>query len=107
MTEVAQPTPASQEPVQTTNDPSAASWQHRTIAPEDGNGAISRLDADTIGTSLEPQTPQFNVRIERTPIEFAHLYAALERQVAGMGDRSPQPLIASFPKRIFDPPLLC
>jgi Mrp family chromosome partitioning ATPase len=86
MTEVAPPTPASQEPVQTTIDPSAANWQHRVLRPEDGSGAISRLEPETIGTSLENQAPQFNVRIERTPIEFSHLYAALERQVAGMGD---------------------
>jgi Mrp family chromosome partitioning ATPase len=33
-----------------------------------------------------PAVPAANVRLEPTPSEFTHLYAALERQVAGIGD---------------------
>ena len=30
--------------------------------------------------------PPINLRVEQTPSEFSHLYAALERQIAGVGD---------------------
>ncbi len=30
--------------------------------------------------------PSINLRVEKTPPEFSHLYAALERQIAGVGD---------------------
>lgn len=30
--------------------------------------------------------PPINLRVEQTPDEFSHLYAALERQIAGVGD---------------------
>lgn len=86
MTDVAPRVQPTEEPATNTVDPSAASWQHRVLKPEDETGSLSRLEPEAVGSTLEPQTPQFNVRIERTPIEFSHLYAALERQVAGMGD---------------------
>ena len=31
-------------------------------------------------------SPAINLRVEKTPPEFSHLYAALERQIAGVGD---------------------
>jgi Mrp family chromosome partitioning ATPase len=31
-------------------------------------------------------SPAVNLRVEKTPPEFSHLYAALERQIAGVGD---------------------
>ena len=33
-----------------------------------------------------PSPPVINLRVEKTPPEFSHLYAALERQIAGVGD---------------------
>ena len=37
-------------------------------------------------TSIYPAAPAINLQIEKTPAEFSHLYAALERQIAGVGD---------------------
>ena len=31
-------------------------------------------------------SPVINLRVEKTPAEFSHLYASLERQIAGIGD---------------------
>ena len=31
-------------------------------------------------------TPAMTLRVEKTPAEFSHLYASLERQIAGVGD---------------------
>jgi len=31
-------------------------------------------------------SPVINLRVEKTPAEFSHLYASLERQIAGVGD---------------------
>jgi protein-tyrosine kinase len=33
-----------------------------------------------------PAAPLHDLRVEKTPAEFSHLYAALERQIAGVGD---------------------
>ena len=33
-----------------------------------------------------PATAPINLRVEKTPAEFSHLYASLERQIAGVGD---------------------
>lgn len=33
-----------------------------------------------------PAPPDISLRVEKTPPEFSHLYAALERQIAGVGD---------------------
>ncbi len=38
------------------------------------------------GASGYPVGPAINLQIEKTPAEFSHLYAALERQIAGVGD---------------------
>ena len=38
------------------------------------------------GNPVPPSAPAINLQIEKTPAEFSHLYAALERQIAGVGD---------------------
>jgi Mrp family chromosome partitioning ATPase len=38
------------------------------------------------GEMTKPAAPLINLRIEKTPQEFSHLYASLERQIAGVGD---------------------
>jgi Mrp family chromosome partitioning ATPase len=60
--------------------PSAAIWQDCLLQTEDV-AAMSRLE-----TAKTPAMPAANIRVEPTPSEFTHLYAALERQVAGIGD---------------------
>ena len=41
---------------------------------------------DSLPVASSPSTPMINLRVEKTPTEFAHLYATLERQIAGVGD---------------------
>ena len=56
----------------------------RTLRPEDFPSAAPGEDRE--GASAYPAAPTINLQIEKTPAEFSHLYAALERQIAGVGD---------------------
>ncbi len=51
---------------------------------EEGLSAAPRETRD--GAAVSPAAPAINLQIEKTPAEFSHLYAALERQIAGVGD---------------------
>ena len=66
------------------DDPSEANWQHRTLRPDE-LAALSRLESDETSPVSSP-SPTINLRVEKTPTEFSHLYASLERQVAGVGE---------------------
>jgi Mrp family chromosome partitioning ATPase len=46
------------------------------VEPEEGKTAIGRTSS----------SPVINMDVEKTPTEFSHLYASLERQIAGVGD---------------------
>lgn len=53
----------------------------RTLRPEEfpiAPGAES--------VPVRASSPVINLRVEKTPTEFSHLYASLERQIAGIGD---------------------
>ena len=55
----------------------------RTLRPEEFP------DAPVPGgesASARSASPVINLRVEKTPAEFSHLYASLERQIAGVGD---------------------
>ncbi len=56
----------------------------RTLRPEEFPSAAP--GEDHAGASAYPAPPTINLQIEKTPAEFSHLYAALERQIAGVGD---------------------
>ncbi|MEO7716588.1 MAG: CpsD/CapB family tyrosine-protein kinase [Capsulimonas sp.] len=60
---------------------SVGNWQRRLLN-EDDVAALSRLEPETSPTLSAP----IELRVERTPMEFSHLYASLERQVSGIGD---------------------
>ena len=66
-------------------DASSANWQTRVLRPDD-NAPLSRLDPGEAAAIPAALSPTINLRVEKTPHEFAHLYAALERQVAGIAD---------------------
>lgn len=70
-----QPSKVNQE-----NTPAAAVWRDCLLQTDDV-AAMSRLEP-----AKTPSMPAANLRVEPTPAEFSHLYAALERQVAGIGD---------------------
>jgi len=55
----------------------------RTLRPEEFPvvPVASEENAPTRSSS-----PVINLRVEKTPAEFSHLYASLERQIAGVGD---------------------
>ena len=56
----------------------------RTLRPEEfPTGHLGNSDKDA---SAYSSPPIINLRIEKTPAEFSHLYASLERQIAGVGD---------------------
>ena len=55
----------------------------RTLRPEEFPSATGR---DAEGAPAYSAPPPIGLHIEQTPAEFSHLYAALERQIAGVGD---------------------
>ena len=57
---------------------------NRTLRPEE----FPDLPERAAGKDLAdlPASPPINLRVEKTPAEFSHLYASLERQIAGVGD---------------------
>ena len=70
---------------QTSTDISTANWEGRVLHPDE-NAILSRLEPATGPAMAAIPTAAIRLRIEKTPIEFAHLYAALERQVSGVSD---------------------
>ena len=55
----------------------------RTLRPEEFPSAPRTGDE---AAAPRPSSPVINLRVEPTPAEFSHLYASLERQIAGVGD---------------------
>ena len=53
----------------------------RTLRPEEFPAAPGEENSPARSSS-----PVINLRAEKTPAEFSHLYASLERQIAGVGD---------------------
>jgi Mrp family chromosome partitioning ATPase len=56
----------------------------RTLRPDEFPSAVPAEDQQD--TPVYPSPPAINLHVEKTPVEFSHLYAALERQIAGVGD---------------------
>ena len=52
----------------------------------DSTDEIRRPEEVPSDVPAYPAAPAINLQIEKTPPEFSHLYAALERQIAGVGD---------------------
>jgi Mrp family chromosome partitioning ATPase len=63
-----------------TLSPASQSQFDRTLRPDE----FPTVAAPAIGESVSE--PIISLRVEKTPIEFSHLYASLERQIAGVGD---------------------
>ena len=55
----------------------------RTLRPEEFPAAPLHGEA---APGQSSGMPVINLRVEKTPAEFSHLYASLERQIAGVGD---------------------
>ena len=55
----------------------------RTLRPEEF--PVTPLP-DEQNVPARSSSPVINLRVEKTPAEFSHLYASLERQIAGVGD---------------------
>ena len=55
----------------------------RTLRPEEFPDVPKTSEENTPARS---SSPVINLRVEKTPTEFSHLYASLERQIAGVGD---------------------
>ncbi len=56
----------------------------RTMRPEELPSAMPGEEPED--APQYPGAPLLDLRVEKTPPEFSHLYAALERQIAGVGD---------------------
>ena len=57
---------------------------HTSSERSDASGALSRYDPDSTGTSIAPQGVPVQLKLEKTPREFTHLLAAVERQVSAL-----------------------
>jgi len=55
----------------------------RTLRPEEFPAAPAPGEENA---PVRASSPVINLRAEKTPAEFSHLYASLERQIAGIGD---------------------
>ena len=55
----------------------------RTLRPEEFPAAPAPGEENA---PVRSSAPLINLRVEKTPTEFSHLYASLERQIAGVGD---------------------
>lgn len=64
-------------------DRAALNRSDRTLRPEEFPVAPTPGDEAALA---RPSSPVINLRVEKTPAEFSHLYASLERQIAGVGD---------------------
>lgn len=63
-------------------DGTHAGWKDRTLRPDE---SLTRGAEPTSGVPAAP-APTLSLRAERTPAEFSHLYASLERQISGVGE---------------------
>ena len=57
---------------------------NRPLRPEEMPSAVPGDEEAAVPEY--PAAPLINLHVEKTPPEFSHLYAALERQIAGVGD---------------------
>ena len=74
-------------------DPDVLSRLNRTLRPDEisalSTGISSQADQSLVEheeTSPPAAPPLVHLPAEKTPAEYSHLYAALERQIAGVGD---------------------
>ncbi len=65
-------------------DRAALPRPNRTLRPEEFPGLPERAAGQDLADL--PSSAPINLRVEKTPAEFSHLYASLERQIAGVGD---------------------
>ncbi|MGI4789052.1 MAG: CpsD/CapB family tyrosine-protein kinase [Janthinobacterium lividum] len=65
-------------------DRTALGRPDRTLRPDEFPSAAPEDNEEDESTYSAP--PAINLYVEKTPAEFSHLYAALERQIAGVGD---------------------
>jgi len=66
-------------------DRAALNPPDRTLRPEEFSGAPATGDEEFV-PARTVSSPVINLDVEKTPTEFSHLYASLERQIAGVGD---------------------
>lgn len=64
-------------------DGTQAGWKDRTLRPDESS---ARSVAPSEGIEPASLAPTLNLRAEKTPAEFSHLYASLERQISGVGE---------------------
>ncbi len=62
--------------------------EDRTLPPDEFAALLAPREGMTPAPAAPPTAPAptLSLRAEKTPTEFSHLYAALERQAAGLGD---------------------
>ncbi len=61
--------------------------QNRTLLGEELSALMRQAgEAGEPGAPSASSSPGISLRVEKTPLEFAHLYAALERQAPGLGE---------------------
>jgi len=65
-------------------DRAALGRTNRTLRPDEF--PVLPPVPDPEAAPVHPASPVINLRMEKTPAEFSHLYASLERQIAGVGD---------------------
>ncbi len=77
--------PVESAPFETTimMDRAALNPANRTLRPEEF--PIAPMPGEQTAP-VRSSSPVINLRVEQTPTEFSHLYASLERQIAGVGD---------------------
>ena len=80
-----EPAIAEDVPFETTMmmDRASLSRSDRTLRPEEFPAVPVPGEENA---PARPSSPVINLRVEKTPAEFSHLYASLERQIAGVGD---------------------
>ena len=66
-----------------TLDRSELNRSDRTLRPDEFAAALVPGEETA---PVRSSAPVINLRVEKTPAEFSHLYASLERQIAGVGD---------------------
>ena len=66
-------------------DRSTLNYSDRTLRPEEFPSASAQGDPGA-ASDRASSPPIINLKVEKTPAEFSHLYASLERQIAGVGD---------------------
>lgn len=89
VTEAMDTAPAVSHPTILPTDTPMPATQNRTLLGADLSGLMRHSplgpDGGVLGTA---SAPGISLRVEQTPTEFSHLYAALERQAPGLGSLS-------------------